>query len=73
MQPSSSNRPAPLFAVLAVTFLGSVSGGAFWAGLFFVTAAHYGFSPLRNLVLASSMGAVYAVGALRAGAIVRML
>jgi hypothetical protein len=54
-------RPAPLAAVLAVTFLGSVSGGAFWSGLFFVTEAYYRFSPARNLVLAAVMGAVYAV------------
>ena len=48
-------------AILGTTFLGSVSGGAFWAGLFFVTAAHYHFPPGRNLILAASMGAVSAV------------
>jgi hypothetical protein len=63
------NRPAPLFGVLAVTFLGSVSGGAFWSGLFFVTAEHYRFSPVRNLALASLMGAVYALSARYAGAL----
>src|SRR5678816_2228940 len=55
------DRPAPLGAILTVTFLGSVSGGAFWAGLFFVTAEHYRFSPERNLVLAILMGGVYAL------------
>jgi hypothetical protein len=60
-------RPTPLAAVLAITFLGSVGGGSFWAGLFFVTAGHYHFSPLRNLLLAGVMGAVYAFGASRAG------
>lgn len=64
-------RPAPLAAVLVVTFLGSVSGGAFWAGLFFVTDAHYGFSPVRNLVLAAIMGAIYAVGARASGRLSR--
>jgi len=47
--------------ILGTTFLGSVSGVAFWAGLFFVTAAHYHFPPGRNLILAASMGAVSAV------------
>jgi hypothetical protein len=60
---ASSPRPAPLFAILVITVLGSVSGGAFWAGLFFVTAGYYRFSPERNLVLATVMGAVYALGA----------
>jgi hypothetical protein len=67
----SSARPAPLAAVLAVTFLGSVSGGAFWSGLFFVTDAHYRFSPARNLVLAAIMGAVYAAGARASGRLSR--
>ncbi|HEX3695415.1 MAG TPA: hypothetical protein VH374_08490 [Polyangia bacterium] len=69
----SVERPAPLASVLAVTFLGSVSGGAFWAGIFFVTAKRYGFSPARNLVLASVMGAVYAVAALSVGRLLRAL
>jgi hypothetical protein len=59
--------------VLAVTFLGSVSTGVFWAGIFFVTAAHYRFSPERNLVLAAAMGGIYAVGARYAGAVSRAL
>jgi hypothetical protein len=66
-----SDRPSPLGAVLATTFLGSVSGGAFWAGLFFVTAQAYGFSPVRNLALASLMGVVYAIAALNAGRLAR--
>lgn len=65
--------PTPLPTVLVITFLGSVSGGAFWAGIFFVTAEHYGFSPLRNLALAAVMGAIYAVGASRTGAMLRAL
>lgn len=60
-------RRAPLTAILAVTFFGSVSGGAFWAGLFFVTAQHYLFSPQRNLVLAASMGALSAAASWRSG------
>lgn len=56
-----TERPAPMAAILGTTFFGSMSGGAFWAGLFFVTAAHYRFAPARNLVLAGSMGAISAV------------
>ncbi|HVR18669.1 MAG TPA: MFS transporter [Polyangiaceae bacterium] len=66
-----SSRPAPLASVLSVTFLGSVSGGAFWSATYFVTAAHYGFSAGKNLALAAVMGAVYAVVARAAGPILR--
>ena len=65
--PPLVERRAPLPAILAVTFFGSVSGGAFWAGLFFVTAQHYRFSPERNLVLAASMGALSAAASWRSG------
>src|SRR6266540_1751003 len=66
-----TDRPAPLGAVLTVTFLGSLSGGVFWAAIFFVTAGHYGFSPARNLVLAAVMGTVYALTAATAGRLMR--
>jgi hypothetical protein len=66
-------RPARLSVVLFVTFLGSVSGGAFWSGLFFVTARHYGFSATRNLVLGSAMGLAYAAFALGAGSLIKRL
>src|SRR5436309_1154327 len=62
---------APLSAVLTVTVLGSVSGGTFWAGLFFVSASVYHFSALANLTLAMVMGAVYAVAARGAGRLAR--
>ncbi len=67
--PRDAPRPqaAPLSAVLGVTVLGSVSSGTFWAGLFFVTAQKYGFSVFANLVLATVMGAVYALAARVAG------
>ncbi|MEA2698809.1 MAG: hypothetical protein QOI66_3080 [Myxococcales bacterium] len=66
-------RPASLAAVLTITFLGSVSGGAFWAGIFFVTAKRYGFSPTSNLLLASVMGAIYSIAALSVGRLLRAL
>jgi len=68
---SGRDRPAPLAAVLTVTFAASLSGGVFWASIFFVTAGHYAFSPERNLVLAAVMGAVYAAAAAGAGTMVR--
>jgi hypothetical protein len=55
--------------VLLVTWLGSVSGGVFWTGIFFVTLRHYAFSETKNLLLALGMGALYALVAYRAGAI----
>jgi hypothetical protein len=70
---SRHDRPAPLAAVLTVTFMGSLSGGVFWSAIFFVTARQYGFSAARNLALAAVMGAVYAVAAATAGALVRRL
>ena len=65
------DRPTPLAAVLALTFAGSLSGGVFWAAIFFVTAGHYGFSPARNLVLAVVMGSIYAAMAAVTGRLVR--
>jgi hypothetical protein len=56
-----------------VAFLGSVSSGVFWAGIFFITASRYQFSAVRNLALATAMGAVYAIGARLAGRLVRAL
>jgi hypothetical protein len=73
MTRGGDDRPASLAAVLTVTFLGSLSGGVFWAAIFFLTANHYGFSPQGNLVLAMVMGAVYATGAATAGRLVRKL
>jgi hypothetical protein len=70
---SRHDRPAPLAAVLVVTFTGSLSGGVFWQAIFFVTAAHYAFAEASNLVLAAVMGAVYAVTAAAAGRLVRRL
>jgi hypothetical protein len=57
--------------VLGVTFLGSINSGAFWAGIFFVTARVYGYTPSQNLWLALVMGAVYALTARSAGTLVR--
>jgi hypothetical protein len=57
--------------VVLVTTLGSVSGGVFWTGVFFVTREHYRFSPVENLTLALVMGTGYALVARSAGAVSR--
>jgi hypothetical protein len=67
------NRAAPLAVVLAISFFGSVGGGAFWSGIFFVTAGHYHFSAVRNLVLAAAMGVCYAIAARFTGNLLRAL
>jgi hypothetical protein len=66
-------RPARLPVILAISFLGSVSSGVFWSGLFFVTASAYHFSAARNLVLAALTGAIYAAGARLTGPLLRAL
>jgi hypothetical protein len=55
--------------VLLVTALGSVSGGVFWTGVFFVTREHYRFSAAENLALALVMGLGYALVARSAGSV----
>ncbi len=56
-----------------VTFLASLGTGVFWHGLSFIAKHIYGFDQTRNLLLFALMGAVYAVGALSAGAVTRRL
>jgi hypothetical protein len=55
--------------VLSVTALGSVSGGVFAVGVFFLTREHYRFSPTENLALALCIGVAYALLARSAGGI----
>lgn len=62
---------APLGAVLAVTFLASLGTGVFWNAIGFVAKHAYGFSQQRTLVLYLVMGAVYTIGAARAGPVTR--
>jgi hypothetical protein len=71
MTSAVSSAPTPLYKILIATFLGSVSGGAFWSAIFFVTANAFAFSSARNLMLASVMGVAYTVGALCSGPLVR--
>jgi len=65
------DRPAALAPLLAIAFLGSVSNGAFFAGLFFVTAERYQFSSMRNLVLGLAVGLVTVSGSRSAASVAR--
>ncbi len=65
---AAAGEPASLLAVVLVTALGSISGGVFWTGVFFVTREHYRFSAVENLTLALVMGTGYALVARSAGA-----
>jgi hypothetical protein len=68
-----TREPARLGVVLGVTALGSVSGGVFWTGAFFLTREHYRFSPTRNLLFALAMGTAYAFVAWSAGGLTARL
>ena len=57
--------------LVAIAFLASVSNGAFFAGVFFVSAGGYHFSPERNLVLGLAVGLVTVSGSRSAAAIAR--
>lgn len=59
--------------MLSVTVLGSVSGGVFASGLYFLTREHYRFSPTENLALALCVGVVYTLSAWFSGGISRRL
>ncbi len=63
----------PLWAVLAVTFLGSFSTGVFWNAISFIAKHGYDFSQKRNFVLYVVMGAIYAVTAFGAGGLARRI
>jgi hypothetical protein len=55
--------------VALVTALGSISGGVFSNGVFFLTHEHYRFSASENLALALCIGVAYALVARSAGGI----
>jgi hypothetical protein len=68
---SASGGPSPLWAVLWVTFLCSMSTGVFWNGIFFIAERSYGLTPRMNLVLGILMGVIYTAGAFTAGGLLR--
>ncbi|MFG0294046.1 MAG: MFS transporter [Phycisphaerales bacterium JB050] len=64
---------APAWAVLAVTWLGSIGTAVGWSGVFFITEAAYDFEEESNLVLGAGLGLIYAISALVAGPLVTRL
>ena len=60
-------RTTPLWAVLALTGLGSLGTGLYWFGLSFIARYGYGFEQDRNLLFHALLGAVYVVGSLTSG------
>ena len=74
MPPSSSITPlAPLWRVLAITFLLSVGTGSVTQGLYFVAEAGCGFDRPARFLLGVLMGAIYIPAALAAGPVLRRL
>lgn len=70
---SASTAPAPLWAVLSLTFLNSLGTGALTNGIFFLTRSAYGFSALENYALGFLSGGTYMAGALLTGPVLRRL
>lgn len=66
-------RPASLWLVLALTFLGSVGTGAVTNGIFFITTSGLGYGRRQNLILGAVFGATYIAAALLAGPGLRTL
>lgn len=69
----SGRVAAPAWAVLAVTWLGSIGTAVGWSGIFFITKAAYGFDERSNLILGAGLGLIYAISALVAGPVVARL
>jgi len=65
--------PAPLWAVLLITFLGSSGTAIVTSGISFIAEQGLGYGPRMNLVLALVMGAVYTPAAFLSGAVLRRL
>lgn len=70
---ASTGLPAPIWAVLLLTFLGSVGSGAVTNGIFFITDSGLGYGRGMNLALGCVFGLTYIAGALLAGASLRRL
>ena len=66
-------RPAPLAAVLPLTFLSSMSCGTVSTGIYFLTKHGYAFSAQANFALGLVQGVAYTGGAFAAGAVAARL
>ena len=62
--------PTPLWAVLSLTFLGSLGTGAVTNGFSFIASEGLGYGRKMNLLLALTLGGTYIVGAIIAGRLV---
>ncbi|MCC5821910.1 MAG: hypothetical protein LAT64_01330 [Phycisphaerales bacterium] len=71
--PPFPGRPASLWLVLGLTFLGSIGTGAVTNGIFFITSAAMGYGRRENLWLGAVFGATYIAAALLAGPGLRTL
>jgi MFS family permease len=73
--PASSHTipPTPLWAVVAVTFLASIGTGVVWNGVPFIAKHDYEFSETTTLALYLVLGAMYVVGAISTGRVLRMM
>ncbi len=59
--------------MLALTALTSIGTGVIWNGVAFIAQQQHAYSERRTLLLYLAMGATYALGAWRAGRVVRVL
>ena len=67
------HAPTPLWAVLTLTFLGSLGTGAVTNGFSFIATEGLGYGRRMNLLLALVLGGSYIGGALASGSIVRAI
>ena len=65
--------PTPLRAVLGVTFLASIGTGVVWNGVPFIAKHDYGFTKAMTLSLYVVLGAMYVVGAMSTGRVLRWI
>lgn len=74
VQPSATSDRAqatPLWAINALTFLASIGTGVVWNGVAFIVEHEYGFTRQQTLGLYGVLGAMYVVGALSTGRVLR--
>jgi hypothetical protein len=69
----SAARPAPLPALMALTFVCSLGTGSLWTGLPFVAEHDFHFTPSQNMWLAVAESAVYALVAFFSGGLLKRL
>ena len=65
--PTPGRGRSPLWAVVAITWLGSLSTGAAISGIYFVTERQFGYGDAMNLTLAMVVGIAYVAAAVTAG------